>query len=232
MTIGIATIEGRENQCAIAFSSLKNQIPNCKFNIFKNDEKGDAAKFNELGNGYFFACDDDLIYPPDYISRMTAKLQEYGNKIIITCMGRILNQQPIKSYYRNGSIQKASCLDLVIRDTFVHIGGSGVMAFHTDYFRPDISEFKNGFMADIWVSLLAQKKKIPILVMAHEKNWIWQQEHTGGIYERFRDNDSEQVKAINSINWQIYETELLRAGEVAQDDATAQHTEPDGQETA
>lgn len=199
----LASVSTRYHQRENAIKSIATQVTSVVWH--NGDAEGDKMKFKDMRDGYFFPCDDDLLYPEDYTEKMIAKLNEYDNKVIVTCMGRILHSQPIEKYYRNASIEKFSCLNKVEKDIFVHIGGTGVMAFHTDYFRPDYTEFKNGFMSDIWLALQAQKKKIPILVMAHDANWIIQQETSGGIYEAYKDNDLEQVKAVNSINWVIYE---------------------------
>lgn len=169
---------------------------------------GDAAKFLPVNEheGYYFSFDDDLALPENYCKRMIEKLKQYNNEIIVTCHGRNFNHFPIKSYYRDYQT-KYACLDRVDYDTFVQVGGSGCMAFHTDTFKPEIREFSNGYMADLFVSLQAQKKKVPILVMAHEKGWITQQETTGGIFEKYRNNDKVQTDFFNNQEWVIYEME-------------------------
>lgn len=203
---GIATQSGREQQFENCMKSLESQVD--KIFFLKDSEYGDAAKFIAVNehDGYFFTGDDDLIFPEDYCKRMIAKLKEYDNQVIVTCHGRNFNHYPIKSYYRDYQ-SKYACLDAVQYDTFVQVGGTGCMAFHTDFFRPEFSEFKNGFMADLFLSLQAQKKKIPILVMAHQKGWIVQQETNGGIYEKYRNNDKVQTDFFNSWEWVIYQTE-------------------------
>ena len=199
---GIATITGRGVACLNAVNSVP-QVQDMK--VSKDSAMGDAAKFNGKMQGYYFAFDDDLFYPDNYVETMLSKLKEYDNKIIITCQGRVVDYQPIQSYYKSGWT-KYSCLSELTEDKWVHIPGSGVCAFHTDYFKPDLSEFKNGFMADIWLAIQAQKKQIPILCIAHPAGWILQQDVGEGIYEKYKDNDSEQVKAVNSIKWILYES--------------------------
>lgn len=203
---GIATISGREQQFERCMKALESQVD--KIFYLKDSEYGDAAKFIGVNehDGYFFSVDDDLILPENYCERMIKKLKEYDNQIIVTCHGRNFNHYPIKSYYRDYQT-KYACLDAVSHDTFVQIGGTGCMAFHTDFFKPEFSEFKNGFMADLHLSLQAQKKQVPILVMAHQKGWIIQQETTGGIHEKYRNNDKVQTDFFNSWEWVIYEME-------------------------
>lgn len=206
VTCGIATITGREKQFKILQDLVSQQVDVIVWQ--KDSPMGDAAKFkgSQEYDGYYFALDDDLIIPVDYFKAMIAKLQEYDNKIIVTCHGKIFHHFPINSYYRDYQM-KYRCLDKVEYDTFVQIGGSGVCAFHTDYFRPDLANFTNGFMADIFLSAEAQRQQIPILVMAHEAGWIQQQPTGEGIYEKYKNNDKVQTDFINSINWVIYEAE-------------------------
>lgn len=202
ISAAIATITGRETQLERTLKSLE---PQCHLITYEKDHiKGDAAKFITGSEGYFFSADDDLIYPLDYVVTMIRKLQEYDNKIIVTCLGRTILNFPIKKYYKSSEIDKIGCFQ-ECTDTWVHIAGSGVMAFHTDYFRPDLDGFKNGYMADLWVSIQAQQQKIPILCIEKKANWLWSQPTDNGIYERYKDNDTEQVDAVNSMNWNIYE---------------------------
>lgn len=198
----MASVSTRHKQREETIKSLSDQVTSITWYI--GDTEGDKMKFNDVDQvkGYYFSVDDDLAYPPDYVEKMLAKLQEYDNRIIVTAMGRIVDSTPIIRYYKSEHITKFSCLGET-KEQWVHIGGTGCMAFHTDYFRPEY--FGNGYMSDIWVALEAQKKQVPILCIAHPPLWIQQQE-TGdeGIYERYKDNDKEQVNAINSVDWKLY----------------------------
>lgn len=198
----MASVSTRHKQREETIKSLAPQVTSVSW--YRGDVEGDKMKFNDVDRveGYYFSCDDDLIYPPDYVQKMIAKLQEYGNRVIVTAMGRIIHHTPMIKYYRSEYITKYSCLGEVTEDTWVHIPGSGVMVFHTDYFKPEY--FGNGFMADIWVAMEAQRKQVPILCMAHPALWIQQQQTDDGIYEKYRDNDSEQVNAVNSVDWKLY----------------------------
>ena len=203
----MASVSSRYSQREQALRSLHPQVSTITWH--HGDEMGDRMKFMDATKAkhYYFSCDDDLIYPPDYCEKMISKLKEYDNQIIVTCMGRVVHDK-VKSYYKTQDITKYSCLTGLENDEWVHIGGTGVMAFHVDYFRPDYSKFKNGFMADIWLALQAQEKKIPILCMAHEPKWLLPLDtDDAGIHGIYRDNDKTQADAVNSINWILYEKE-------------------------
>jgi len=145
----------------------------------KGPDLTDRGKFficSELqGQDYvFFACDDDLIYPPDYVKRTCCYLQQNDNKVILSYHGKKLTHEKLKSYYQNpnnkNDIINYRCLGYVDQNQTVDIIGTGVMAFHVPYFCP--LNLKQNMMADIEISILAKNQNKKLLVAAHEKNWI------------------------------------------------------------
>ena len=63
---------------------------NNKISAYLSDNSmGDAEKFRNIGEGYNFTCDDDLIYPGNYIQTLINKIDQY--KCIISCHGRNYN---------------------------------------------------------------------------------------------------------------------------------------------
>jgi hypothetical protein len=199
---GIATIKERSNEFQATIKSLESQVNLIEpLESKKGCYPGDAGKFyglRKLEEGYYFTCDDDLIYPEDYVEKMIAKLNEYNNKVVVTCHGRIFRDNPIQSYYRS-TATKLRCLDNVGEDQFVQIGGTGVMAFHTSLIRPKLTDFKNGYMSDIWMAKILRENNIPTLVMAHKKGWIKYQQVKDTIYDQYRDNDKVQADTFNKI---------------------------------
>ena len=67
----------------------------------RDNEKGDAEKIYMIGEveGYVFTCDDDLVYPPDYVESMMGYLEELDDKTILTCHGRVMMPRPVKNSY-------------------------------------------------------------------------------------------------------------------------------------
>jgi glycosyltransferase involved in cell wall biosynthesis len=191
---GLATIELRKNSVVAAIRSLLPQVDlllvyqngykdtsgifdDRKIRVISSLETGidlgDAGKFfkvSDFSDCYYFSCDDDLVYPPDYVSRMIEKLNYYQNKVILTCHGNLMDCHP-KSYYEDRKIgfhfgKKVDAGD------FVHFGGTGVMAFHTGTVNFGFNMFRAANMADIWVGLYAKARNIPIAVCPHEAGWI------------------------------------------------------------
>lgn len=222
---GVASIPGREKNLK---ASLESILPQCdKVHVYLNNyphapdflnhdkiivyrsqdhgDRSDAGKFfNVPENCYYFSIDDDIIYPPTYVADMKAELNKWHNQVIVTHHGRVLRQSPVKSYYK-GKTAMHHCRGHQAQDRWVHVGGTGVMAFDTNYFRPSKKDFKAPHMADIWVGIKAQSQKMPILALAHPSGYIQPQGNIGPtIFDRHVKNDGPQTRVRNSIQWTLY----------------------------
>jgi len=193
---GIATIKGREQALEDTIDSLQNQMDDIY--VFDGNKKGDAVKFDAYNKDcYYFSCDDDLIYPPDYAQRMILSNHKYDNAII-TCHGRIFIP-PITDYYKNGI--KYHCLHEVVEDVRVDCGGTGVMMMKGQLdFKLD--DFKTKNMADIWIALFANKQHKRIVCLSHKSGWI---RHTDKI------DLNKTIHAMNVNDCKI-QTELINQG--------------------
>lgn len=194
---GMASIKSREITLEQTVNSLIHQVD--ELHIYLNDyekvpkflqnnpkikfymgkvyrDRGDVGKFFKVQEveGYYFSCDDDLIYPPDYVEKTVSFLKSKQNSVIATYHGAVLKSGKLHDYYRDRRQVHYSAFQR--HEMAVHIGGTGVMAFHTSVFKPHLSDFKHPNMADIWVGLLAQDQKIPILSAPRQLHWIKTQE--------------------------------------------------------
>lgn len=208
VTANIATLPDREEQLIKTVESLYNQVD--KINIFLNDytkipswcldskirtriakNVGDTGKFMFNERGYYFSCDDDIIYPTNYVKTLKAKIR--GN--IVTIHGKNF-KIPTKSYYHD-AFDKIRCDRELAEDTIVQIPGTGVMAYHTDTIQFNQKDFKVPNMADIWVGIKAKQLGIPILCIAHPVSWVRLQQTKSSIWEEHHEKDTYQTKLIN-----------------------------------
>lgn len=228
IVFGVASIPQREKNLKIALESILPQadkvhvylnnyktVPSFllqeKIVVYRSQEHGDRSDggkfFNVPENCYYLTIDDDLVYHSTHADLLISKLKEYDGAVIVSLHGRILKPTPIRSYYRDKLIAHR-CLRSEPNDRFVHTGGTGVMAIDTRYFRPKAADFKMPHMADIWVGILAQQQKIPILALAHPSGYVKAQEGiTDTIHRRFIHNDRNQTAVCNNIKWVIYKME-------------------------
>lgn len=212
---GIATIPSRINEVKRTIESLLPQVD--RINIALNNFTGyptevlnfdvesqkkiwfyttqgsDERKFSEVCGDIYLSCDDDLIFPPDYVNVIKAKLEQYD---IVTFHGRNFNSFPIQSYYKSPG-SKYRCLDKVSHDIPVQFGGTGCMAFKPAKFSVTLNDFPTKYMADIHFAIAAKKAGKQIMCIAHEAGWIKYQPVSNTIYDRFRDSDAEQTARVN-----------------------------------
>jgi hypothetical protein len=178
-------------------SFCHNDKIKCK--LFDNST-GDAVKFYGVENieGYIFTCDDDLIYPPDYVKYLTKMIDHYQKAAIVTVHGRDFYRFPIVNYYSSATI-RYRCLDTVERDEIVLVGGTGVMAWHSSTVKVKYSDFQAPNMADVWMAKLAHEQDVPIVVLNHPAGWLRYIHPETTIYESYRSNCTLQTEIINQI---------------------------------
>lgn len=170
----VATFKGREEALELMLESVKDQFDkvliydNSKSTIDLTDNGKFAGLFTLKEPCYYFTLDDDLIYPPDYVSRMVEAINYTGR--IVTCHGRVLLGEDLNYY--NGH-KFFSCLGDVMHDGLIDVAGTGVTAFRTDYFNPiQVALNANQRMSDLIFSYYAKKEGKKILMLPHLKGWI------------------------------------------------------------
>ena len=91
----------------------------------------------------------------------------------------------------------------VYDDAPVHIGGTGVMCFHTDLMKIPMNYFLTPNMADIWVAKYAKEHGIEIICAAHEKGYVHPQENIQeSIFLDSVKDSTLQTKLINEIYYE------------------------------
>lgn len=135
---------------------------------------GASAKFHWLWNravadGYHFAVDDDLEYPPDYVNYCIRKIDEYGRRPIVGFHGAIYNPA-VTSYYRDRTLWKydAECST----DRFVHMLGTGTTAHHTSAIRLTREDFSAPNSCDLFLGIAAQRQSVPMLCLARPEGYL------------------------------------------------------------
>lgn len=217
---GMASIPSREPLLAAAVESLALQVDelriylngyssvprflrkNPKVAIYvhassEHGDLGDAGKFFEIEDqsGYYLSCDDDLVYPPDYAVRMIGAIERYGRRAIVCAHGSVLPPRP-SSYFRDRRLLHYGFE--LRRDTPVHVAGTGVTAFHTDTL-PLVQkrDFPTGFMADIHLAVCAYRRRVPIVVIRHAKDWVRDAGATRGtLFDRYSRKDGGQTQEL------------------------------------
>ena len=203
IVVGMATFEGRELAVQKAIESLSNQVDEIVlYDNAVNPNLYDNGKFYGLTIHkepcYYFTCDDDLLYPPDFVKNMIEAIERVGT--IVTHHGRKLRALDV-SYYRGH--ESFRCLDTNRFEGLIDVCGSGVTAFRTDYFNPiGLHASKDVKMSDIIFSLEAAKQGKQITVLKHSEGWIKHLpiDHSKSIHTTENKRESRQIELANEIH--------------------------------
>jgi len=184
--VGIASIPSRKSTLIKTVTSLCNQVDEIYISLngyskvpeelekFKNvqsflsDNIGDRAKFSFLHDydGVYITCDDDIVYPKYYVKSLLFYLEKYDYEIAVGWHASILNDI-FEDYYNPLSRRVLSFGSLQSNEKFVHILGTGCLAFHTNCLKPQMDIFKKPNIADVYFAIYAQNKQIPLLFIPH-----------------------------------------------------------------
>ena len=188
-TAGIATLKEREASFRQTIASLYPQVDRIYAVLNNYDEipewitelpkviaivgrnnLADSGKwlFVDQVEGYYLSVDDDLWYPENYCKTMIAAVDKY--KCVVTLHGKKFGKQT--KNFRSDYYLMMRCLDRASSDIRLHLGGDGVMAFHTRDFHPSIADFHEPRMSNVWISRAAALAGVPIMGISHHKGWL------------------------------------------------------------
>lgn len=160
---------------------------------------GDAAKFykiDEYNNDYYFACDDDIIYPNDYCEVLIKKCDKYKSVIGLHGVNVI---KPVTSYYKNRRVFHG--FNPLSSDVEVDLVATSSCVIDTSVLKVRLSDFPIPNMADIWLGDLCKKQNIKSYAIERGSNWLKYSEFMADkwtIYDDFKSKkDYEQTKIVS-----------------------------------
>ena len=174
--IGIATYDGKGRAKSLSQAVASLMGYGAKLHLYDNSRQllntADNGKFYGLTQikepCYYFCCDDDLVYPKNYIPSMIEKIKEHNS--IVCHHGRILTREGVPYYKGHKSFR---CLNDVAKDEQIDVAGTGVTAFDTEYFNPiDLWKAPDLRMSDLLFSLEAKKQGKKIMALQHKTGYI------------------------------------------------------------
>jgi hypothetical protein len=123
---------------------------------------------------YFFTCDDDILYPTNYIEH---NITNYTEGSFQSSHTGLYKSYPISNYYketeRNNNIPTFFTRGCAQKFA-VHIGGTGVMMCSSDILWEipvdDFLDYPN--MLDPWIGVYAHMNDIPIYTLIREDFWL------------------------------------------------------------
>jgi len=159
---------------------------------------------SQFDGGYYLSCDDDILYPGDYVQETIRQIERFSRRAVISHHGSVI-QVPCTSYLRSRSHYQGFSAR-VKSDTFVNLVGTGVMGVHTDLVRLGPEDMISGVMADLSVSLVLRERRIPVVVPKHEAEWLTDMciDRRGSVYHGLVRDDSLQTQIVNALpDWEV-----------------------------
>jgi hypothetical protein len=169
--------------------------------VLKHDNTlQDGARFLYAADkpGFCLVCDDDILYPPDFVQTMTRNY----NDGFLTVMGKVLKPRPLTSYYK-GWAKNYRTFDWIEKSKRVDIPGCCGILWHTDR-MPFPLDHGNMLIpnSDVCVGVFAHLHRLPCRVIAHGSDWLKDlmpelPKDTLSIYGKYRKSDKLQTDFIN-----------------------------------
>lgn len=191
----------------------------------RNNELGDVERYFQVNPDndpcYFFAIDDDLVFPETYTETLIRGIEKYGCPC--SFHGRKI-LAPLTSYHHDFKNQLYySCRGTVDEDVEVNVVGTGVMGWRSDMLDLSYSQFCRKNMADIEVARLVHAQKTKLMVLAHEEGWILYTPQREGetIWEQRQDDGKEELELINNLFFSLpqHERQTISVSMIARNEA-------------
>ncbi len=170
------------------YDDVPDYLIHSKITVFRSQDYDDLSAngkifiLDKLHSCYFFALDDDILYPPDYVKRMISCLNKYNNKVGVVVHGSIFPKQ-VKWYFERYSLYPFQ--HALEQDKFVTLIGSGTFAFHTDTLKTKFTDFYGKVMVDLKFSILAKQQRVPLVCISRPKLWLKALTKGEGLYQQF-----------------------------------------------
>lgn len=222
----LATIPGRERELEQCLAALRPQVDVLRVvchsretppaSVLKYadqwdccpDVHGSGAKmrWSQEWKGLYFVCDDDALYPPDYVKVMSSWVRKFDGRALVTCHGRIL--KPDADGFRDRSFAK-NAFDDTYPGWWVNYPGSFGLAFDSTVLTNVPNEPAVKSTEEPTLAVWAQENQVPIWLVPHKADWlkylqppgpqVWHEEKSTG-FER-RNGVLHQHRGI----WKVYE---------------------------
>lgn len=171
--------------------------------------------------GYYLTCDDDCIYPQDYVSEMVTATKKYDNKAIVVCSGGVKAKGGTTIWF----VGPESEMPYNTPVNF-HGGGWAIMHPSTLKIPEEMATFaiddapnyiEDCLSQDLCLSVWANVHGIPMIYMAKDKGWIVLDkavskaphaiENSPQITQRKKEQEKKLFKYYNSpFKWAIIDS--------------------------
>ncbi len=179
------------------FNEIPHFLKDARIEVARSQEYGDQkdnGKFfwsERVATGYHLTVDDDIIYPRDFVQRSIMKIEQYDRRAVVGVHGVNL-ANPLQRYTESREVFHFG--DALLQDAFVHLLGTGTIAYHTSTLQIAFDEFKTRGVADLWFAIQARRQRVPLIAQSRPRNWLAPIRHEGEtIFAHARRDDSGET---------------------------------------
>jgi glycosyltransferase involved in cell wall biosynthesis len=141
---------------------------------------------------FYFCCDDDIVYPHDYVHTMIRALDGFGRRVVAGVHGVVVEERP-RAYFRR-RFNYHFALDGLDTPRSVSNLGTGTVAFHDSLFPGiDPSAWPRGGMVNIFFSVLCRQRKVPMVCIPRHAGWMTESDPEQGtptLFSEFREKEA------------------------------------------
>ena len=170
-----------------------------KIKIIENLNMGVTGKFLGVQMHHksciFFGFDDDIIYPNNYVEYLISALSKENFKAIVGVHGLNIKKpfssfvKDIFSYHFEGKLDESKYVDIL---------GGGTIAFHSDFFTPNINSWSNKNMDDLEIMRECIEHNFQRICISRPKNFLKaiSKSQPDSIWAQTKLNDFRETKFI------------------------------------
>lgn len=136
------------------------------------DDRGAERKFwwsEDAGVELYFTCDDDILYPPDYVATMQAALEQHPGALV-SAHGRTYLGRPASVHHVSGGTVGIFHKRVDV-GRWVNHAGTGVLAWDARSVRVP-ARWPAENIADMQLAVWAQNAGVPIWLIPHQAGWL------------------------------------------------------------
>jgi len=177
-----------------------------KIEVFHSEAHGNhgcPGKFYRAADhgGYFFAVDDDIFYPSNYVEKMCEAVDRW--RACVGVHGIRLRNFPVVDYYSERDRETFRFSKARAEDSLVDILGTGTLAFHTRHVKVTSAWFDHPQLSDIPVAADLQRQGVKRVCVARTAGWLKEMPESSepSLFQLGRRQRKLVAAVVNSYSW-------------------------------
>lgn len=159
------------------------------------------AKFHWMHrvNGYYLTCDDDIIYPGDYVQNTITAIDRHNRKKVVGYHGVVFKD--IVASFKADRKAFYKFTETVDDDKPCHLLGTGVSGFHLSLFQKLDCQLLSQYpyAVDPAFSVICKQNDIEMLCLAHKTEWLESSPHMlYGLHEE-KQNFKDKKRSVDNL---------------------------------